>query len=490
MRRASTRVTAGGLRPGNGPRAALLAMFLATLPWALLAGCAATTGAGEGAGAGTGAGAPTGASAGADADADVDAAADEDGLAVHGSLSARLRAQASGSEHDRDLFSLLDLQVGDEERDPWTGALVARLAKDLDGRQGASGSPFLSPDDTMQDSLTSRVYELHADAHDLPGLETLRLGRQTLQETPEFVRFDGASAETRPEGGSQRTWGLYAGRTVHFFESSSQGDSVWGAWLAARPWTGGSARLDWMHLEDETITASHDDDLLAVRLAQALPPGVSLQGDASWLSGEQRDYGVRATWQDGDGETLVQASFYELLERQNALVEELDPFSSVLFGLFPYRQARLLASRSFGEAFDLAGGLDLRRVSDSGDVTDFNRDFDHGFVTATCHHVVFDGTSVSVTGDTWDGGGETDIDTWGADVTHEWSPDVKASVGSSYALYKNDFFLGEERDHVRTWYATLRCRTAAQVTWSLGYELERGNVEDFHTITLRSTWRF
>ena len=109
--------------------------------------------------------------------------------------------------------------------------------------------------------------------------------------------------------------------------------------------------------------------------------------------------------------------------------------------------------------------------------------------STTIHDVLTEGVSVSMTGERWDGDG-SDYGTWGLDVTREWSKDLRASAGSSYALFKNDFLLGQERQDVRTYYLKLKYRTEPRLTWTFGLEHETGDVDDFDTLMVNATWRF
>ena len=425
---------------------------------------------------------------GPEAPVDRDVEAEEEAASppgfVHGSLSLRYRDQETGSERDRDLYALLDLEMGDEDLDPWTATIVGRLAQDF----GDDEPEFASPEDTFASNLTAQLYEAHIDLHDVPSLEVVTLGRQELFETPVWVRYDGLQLETVPGGSGKQTYGFYGGQSVHFWESSPEGDAVFGAWWVDHPWSGGRARLDWMHVEDETLTGSREDDLVAVQLRQDVGQSTQLQGDYSWLGQTPRDLRLGALWNDAEEGVVVQGTLYELLSTQFELTEELDPFSPTLFAQFPYRQLRASASKSWDDDFDLDGGADVRRVTDESDVSDFNRDFERYYLTATKHDAFTDDLSLGLTGELWDSGG-TSQSSWGLDATREWDR-LRASLGTYYALFKNDFFAGEERDHVRTWYAALRYLTESRTTWTLGYDFEDTSEGNFHTVRLGALWRF
>jgi hypothetical protein len=421
--------------------------------------------------------------------AGAEEAAAADGLAVSGSLVTRYLGRQSGGDQDHDLYTLLSVDLGDEQADDWTGHVMGRLSKDLDGDTGGEDSPFFSLEDTYDHSLNGRLYEAYADARDTD-LAVLRLGRQTLYETPEFVRLDGARIETAPAGDDKHAFGLYAGRPVHEYESSPDGDQALGAYAVNRPWKGARARLDYMHLEDEVLLGTEANDLWAVSLDQGIDRQFLLHGDYALLENRPREYTVRGTWVDPEEGTLVQVSHYELLSTQRMLVEELDPFFETLVEYFPFRQERVLASTSLDEDLDVSGGVDVRRVDDDDDVSEFNRDFQRYHATGTLHDVLVPDVSVSLTGETWNANGSDETTTWGLDVTRVYSEDVRASIGSYYALFKNDFLLGTERQDVRTYYVLLRLRQDPRLSWSFGYDYEDADIDDFQSLTVKASWRF
>ena len=145
---------------------------------------------------------------------------------------------------------------------------------------------------------------------------------------------------------------------------------------------------------------------------------------------------------------------------------------------------------------DLPDGrkVDVREVSDSNDVGQFNRDMNRWFMTATVGDVFVEGLSLALTGEVWDADGN-DFETWGLDLSRTYEDlaggDLRASAGSYYSLFKYDLFAVQEIDRVRTWYAYLRHRLDDwPVTAFLRYELEDGDIDTFHRASLGVTWRF
>jgi hypothetical protein len=408
--------------------------------------------------------------------------------AVHGYIATRYRGRTSGGDDDHDLDTVVGLDFGDANKDRISGHVMARAGADLDG--SSASDPFFSLDDTFDGRVTARLYYAWADIRpERSFLERWRIGRQLDYLTPEFAWFDGVSVQTRERGKAQMQMGLYGGIPVHLFESSSSGDALAGAFAQGRPWKNGRVRADWMHLVDETRLAEHDNDLLSLGLWQQVRPELRMEAKYTHLEDEPRDARVQAQWFDAHRELTLFVSHYELLRTQKSLALEVDPFFNTLLEQFPYRQTRLLASKTLNESLQLQGGLDVRRVSDDSDVGQFNRDFERTFLTATASDLLPKSVTLSVTGEVWNSP-DSDIQTWGADLSRKFAPSLDASVGSYYALFKYDLFSIEERNDVRTYYLFLRWKRTAASAFDLRYEFEDSDFGDFHTLRLGSTWRF
>jgi hypothetical protein len=439
---------------------------------------------GSGAAESTKANGSTSSNAGGEASAAKD---DEDGLRIDGYLASRYRGRWRGGDSDHDLDEVLWLEIGDPAKDRVSGRLMASVLADLDGHESAS-SPLFSLADTYDSSLHARLFEAYADVKSSK-LSTLRLGRQMIWGTPELAWFDGVLVESPQWRRERIRLGAYGGVPVHLYESSPEGDAIAGLFVEKRPWNGARARLDWMHLEDERRTAEHEDDLFGLGLWQGIGRSARLEARYTNVEGSSRDVRAAATWFDVDRSLLVQLSHYRLLETQDALVLELDPFSETLQELFPYDQTRLLASKGFGESLDLQLGADLRRVSDEDDVGVFNHDFERYFVTGTLPETLPADLALALTLEAWESD-PTEVRTWGADLSRRFGERLDLSLGSSYALYEYDALLGRERDDVRTTYLRARWRRSERTSFDAGYEYQDDDLEDSHVVRLGTTWSF
>jgi hypothetical protein len=430
---------------------------------------------------------PIGSGAPARADASVARAS----RPLHGSLSMRHRARATGGEQDHDLWAVLALDYADSAR-PWiTGHVLGRLDVQLDGHED-DGSIFHDLDDTYDGSLVGRLYEAYVDLA-LPrtgqASGTLRIGRQSDPRLPEVLHLDGLSWHSRPLGAKEVELGLYGGVPVHWYESSAEGDRAFGSFAEARPWRGGRARIDWMHLEDELRLGPFRDDLLGLGLWQALAQRWLLEGQYTRLEGEDRDLRLRTQYTGPDSKTVARLDYYELRETQTAQALELDPFSEALQEYFPFRQAGLRISRSLAEHAVVEVGFDLRRLKDQEDVGEFNREWERTFVSLTLRDLATDGLSLSLSGDEWNGDGR-DIRSLGADLTFSAEPAWSASIGTYYSLFKYELFDVGERDDVRTYYVRGTRRCSEQLDLQVSYEFEDDDLEQYHILRWGGLWRF
>lgn len=412
----------------------------------------------------------------------------ESGFPVHGYLTSFYRGRWTGDEGDHDLQEILSIDFGDPARHAWTGHAMTRVNADLDGG-GDSPSEFSDLTDIFDGAVTARLYDAWVERRSDGVVERTRIGRQTLWDTPVFAWFDGVSAQTSETEKNQVSFGAYGGIPVRQYESSREGDLLLGAYGQARPWTEGRVRLDWMRLEDESSTGEHEENLTKLGLWQGLWQQLQLEGSASMLGSEERDCSAAATWRNPEAGLTLQASYYQLLETQRDLPMEIDPFYATLAELFPYGQARVLASKDFGEKVSVEAGADVRRVTDDGDEGQFNRDFERFFSTVHLRELLPAGLALGLTGESWDADA-SDIRTWGVDLSRQFGEKIDTSLGSSYALYKVDVQSGEEQDDVRTWYLRLRWKRSSSIRWDLRYEVEDSDIDTFHGLRVAMTWRF
>ncbi|MSR62506.1 MAG: hypothetical protein EXS08_08680 [Planctomycetes bacterium] len=402
---------------------------------------------------------------------------------LSGQLRSRYRGRFTGDESDHDLYETVDLTVTDPDK-RYSGAVLARGMLDLDGTDGK----FFDISDTYDSSFVPQLFHAYLDVS-TSAFELLRLGRQPLYETPVTVVLDGVRADLAPIGDEHLEFGAYAGVGEHMYESSSEGDSVLGGFGATRAWEGAELRADWMHLADARMGIDHEDDLFGLALSQDLlheESATRMEARFTSLEGNGRDLRLTGSHVDAPGRWSLQGSLYQLLQTQKTLAAPLDPFSDTLFELFPYAQLGLSASKDWTH-LTLLSGADVRRVTHAEDEGEFNRDFQRYYLTSTLPDVL--PVSLSLTGELWRAT-DTNYETWGAALQKELDSGWNVTLGSYYALYEYDLFSAQERDHVRSTYLDLRWKVEAARRWSLRYQFERNDVDDFQQVELDYSWSF
>ncbi len=408
---------------------------------------------------------------------------EQPGPLMRGFLSARYRRRSSGGQHDDDLHTYLSLDVGNPDTDGMTFHLDGRLSRTL----SVDKDTFGDLDDSRDGNTRALLYNAFIDFHDT-GLDLLRVGRQTDYDTPEVLYYDGIHVRSEALDDRDTQVGTYGGISNHLYESSTDGDRLYGVYLETRPWEDGRIRLDWLHAEDQRTLGSSKDDLLAVQAWKTFDQ-LRLEGSFSRLEGDNRDFRTAATWFDPEHELLVRGSYYRLLETQGTRAVELDNFSSALFDLFPYEQIDISASQAIGQGVTLQGGASLRIVEDQGDKTNFNRDVNRYYLTTSFENVCGEANTLSVTGEHWQGD-RNEHQALGVDLTRQISDELQCSVGSYYSLYKVDFSAQSEREDVQTYYMRFDYDISKAYSLDFGYEFENSSVGDFHNIRMAARWRF
>lgn len=409
------------------------------------------------------------------------------GLPIQGFSSTRYRFR-SNSDEDHDLSTLLSLQIGNPKEHSLTGHFLGWANADLDGRSSANDA-FRDINDAYSKDVTARLYEAYGEFHRIDEFDVVRLGRQPLYETPEFVTFDGLRLETRPHGEKSWRFGAYGGVPVHHFESSSGGDAVLGAYVDLRPWQGGRTRLDYMYLEDDTRLADHQNDLFGAQIWQSLGTKLRLEGGYTALEGDSRDVRARASWFEVEEDLVLRLSFYELFETQRALVTEFDPFFDSLREHFPFYELQALVAKGFAERYRTELGGQVRRLREREDEGQFNREFERYFARFVVEDLVVDDLTLGLTGEVYDAGAGR-FSSWSADLEREWNARWKTAIGTYYALYRFDIFELRERNDVRVYFLDAAYRASKRTRLAARYEFEDDDLDDYHVLKVGLTWRF
>lgn len=410
----------------------------------------------------------------------------EQGAKLEGFISSQLIARWIGGDKDLDWTNLVSVDWSDP-RHAWISAhVVTRISADLNGR--SSNSVFNGLSDLHDQAVDFKLYDAYVDITPPEGLGRLRLGRQFEFETPLITQYDGLDFRTSPTGDSEFTAGFYGGVPVRLYQGTSERRSLFGVFAEERPWKGGRARIDWMHVEDDTLVES-GNGIFGLSAWQRFEGGWSAEAQYTRLEDQDRDLRLRGQWTSAQSGFTASATYYQLFQMLNELPQGIDPYTSILTALYPYQQYELALSSEITDhlSLDLAG--DARRVRDSADLGEFNRDWERYRATAVLHDALLANLDVSVSADFWDGDGR-DISTWGADLSYDTQADWKFGAGSYYSLYKYDIFQNSERDDVRTWYGRANWKLNKSLSLELCYDYEDDNLNKYNVLRGGALWRF
>lgn len=418
---------------------------------------------------------------------DLTAAVDDMIASAHGSVSAEYRLRSGDDDTDQDVYNWLDLRLGDENLDRLSVTIFARSSWDLDGqRTNRDDYEFTSVEDKYDSSFNTRLYSAYATYRPENGPVAVgRVGRQYIYAAETF-HVDGVWAESAVLHEKTRlTASVYGGVPVHLYESSPSGDWIAGGALSAEPLRGTRATLDYVHVADEYVGTVRDD-MAALRVWQRATPWLNLYGRASYLHG-LRDAEARATASWDEQDLLVQLQWFTLLEdKDEEFTTEFDPYYYVLHTLTEYDQYKLRAVKGFGDDIVVEVGADVRDADDEGT---YNRDVQRYYVLPTFADLLWDGSELSLIGERWSGDGQR-IETMGGEVSHVFSDDLEATLGTDYTMYGYDGFRDRERNHVRSVFGEVRWDLTETLDLRLRYVHEEDDEETYDVFTMGLTLAF
>jgi hypothetical protein len=409
----------------------------------------------------------------------------------HGSIALRYRFRSTDDDHDSDLYEYLSLHMRDDTQPGWSATLHGRLAEDLDGG-GDSGEFFVfdSVEDSYVGRVTGRVYHAFANwraCPGAPGIEEVRIGRQTVDAGDGYL-IDGIRATTAPLDACHETRvSAFVGIPAHLYEDSAEGDFIGGLAVSGRPWRGAEARVDWAHVEDDNeFYGTPVDDIFTAEIHQRFGTYTRARAWYRQIDEHPRFLGVAADSVLPSRDVTLRGTFKTQLEREEALVIDVDPFYAVANALEPYWQAGAAVSKGLGDRFTVEGGADVRRLWDSADEGTFNREWERVYATVSTWDWPACGVGLTLTGEYWTGHDEYAT----AAFEVEWKPSRiwRLVAGTDYAMYRTDLYTNTERVDSRGWY--VRAAWSPRTCWRFDFSF-RLEDDDFDTYaTLQAGVRF
>jgi hypothetical protein len=427
---------------------------------------------------------------------------DAGGFWSHGRLDLRyVFRTASGDstehrEYDQDATQDLFIEGGKGSWLRFEGS--GRVHEDLDGQPRRS--VFHDIYDTYGDWAHAYLYTAFAEVLDQGPLARARGGRQYYAEGVD-VRFDGGLVETRPLGDAV-AFTAYGGLPVHLYEASRSQDWLAGgaAELTAIPKT--RVRADYVHIADyrpDLDQASAVDgvfrldrfqeDYYQLLVTHQLSKEIRLRGQAS-------TFGGRATRLEGEVFARVEeielssrAKYTAQLGAYRDLAIDQSPLADVLGAYEPYHELYFDVRKGLLDHFTVGGGLAIRELAYQADEGPFNHEFKRFFGLADVTDWPWQGLAVSFLGEWY----RSDV----ADRTFQASVDVSQELGrfivgagTSYALFKFDEFFLEERERVRTTFASVEWRPVKWIRPRISYSYEDDDKDRYHVLRcdLRLSW--
>lgn len=414
------------------------------------------------------------------------------GLPIHGYLRTRYIGRTTSGAGDQDLYETLSLDIGDPAKNRVTAHFLGDVSMDLDGNTDTVGyHAFSSARDSTGSDVVPLVYSAYIDINRLGVLERIRVGRQSIYETPEVSFFDGLSAETAELGGSKVKFGAYGGVSVHLYQGYDLTDRINGAYASGRLWAGARARVDYQRLEGHAGDEKVRNTLWGVDGWQAIGSYVDLHAHYTRMDELDRDILVRGTFNQPVWDLRFQATYYQLLQAQQKNVAiEADSYYPVMKDYYPYWEVRGTLSKGFGEHVNVDAGADIRRLNNPAQASNFNHEFDRYFATLDLMDILVKGSSLSLTEEKWISDG-TKTESQGLDLTCPIGKKTTASIGTAHYLYKYDIIADQERDDVQSSY--IKIETKPNRAWRLSAEYDYEDDDSsgaYNELRCEATWTF
>jgi hypothetical protein len=391
---------------------------------------------------------------------------------------------------DQDAFGDLRFDVSSPKERSAEFHFFGTARSDLDGSQGPSAFlPFEDAADTHRSRSSGYLYEAHLDLNDpLAKVTQLRLGRQAgTRDEPVF--FDGMAVDV---GGEKLNLTLYGGASIHFYEIDNRWgkDVLEGAGLDVYPTALTGLSVDYLAVRDERTFTSGDvtllDRLFAMKLTQRFAQYNRLTAKYRYLNSEPRDVSANASVVSPEVEAEMSVGYFRQFRTQNELSNEFSLFFDVIGRSAPYQSYDIKIRKFFAGFIAVDLGYFRRELLDAPlDRGPFDREFTRKYVDGEITDFIVPGLSWTVIAEWWDSGQRT-FRTLGTDLSYsvkrKSGKQAKVSVGTSYSLFKYDYYIDlGAREQVRTYYFTSKYPLGAQVSVNAGYEFERG-IENYQTV--------
>lgn len=422
---------------------------------------------------------------------------------VQGYLTSRYKFRTTGDVSDHDLEEILSLSFGNPIYDKVTGSLQGAAIADLNGAD--SNNAFTGINNTYSHDVIGRLYHAYVNVSRIDPIDSLRVGRQHLQNIESFY-FDGASFETVPFAGFVISG--FGGIPVHLYEDQL-GDDI-GDWVAggALQWTPVHTvrlKFDYSYIQDQAVgfrlsQGDQQDALMGSSIWVDFSKHFNVFAKLTSFSDELKDATMAATILSSEKSLTIRFQAYRLLESYDIRVGDWDAMNFA--GAYqPYSEFGANLTKGLGKKFSVDIGGSRRILDDAQNASAFNHGYSRGYFSLLSHNFLIDGLDLNTVLDYYHGEDNSlQNNTFGGSFSASQAlfkkskklktKEMKVTVGTAYYLYRYNLLTGDESDDVQTYFADFGTKVGKNVKIVSRYEFEHNDLNGFHTGTVRLIWNF
>lgn len=427
-------------------------------------------------------------------------AVDGSDSSVYGFFELRYdgRFLSDGEDDDHKLHQVLDLHVEEKQWGHFRFTLSGDMTEDLDGTERESEvDRTITIRDTWDSSAHGFLYVFQGEIYDLGSLDYLRFGRQYVQHELGTSHIDGIDCMLKLNLWNRRVKPfVYAGIPVRLYDPGSYWDAQQfglGADLFLDRWT--KLTLEHQIVEEEPgivgsyMTAREDR---YEQSALAVKHRISHKGygyvSFYLLDNDPRHVDGMFSFIFDELDLHVDASYFYQFDEIESSPTLVAPYTGLVGPIKPYHDIKLDATKGiYKDVVWLSAGTQWRFLDSGEDETEFNHSYNNEYVAVIVEDFPQDGIRFSVEADFWnvmDDDNDDSILTVGGQITYDKSDQLSLSAGSSYALFKYDYFADDnEETDVYTIHSSIRYHFRHQMYLDVRYELDIHDINEHRVVT-------
>jgi hypothetical protein len=405
-------------------------------------------------------------------------------------VDGRRGHRSASTRQDWDITSDLEAHLAPPSRS-WSADLHVRGTADVDGRRPSEEPGIYNGiQETFSGDVQPFLYRASIERNleqdlGIAELTGFRLGRQYRTEG-DFLWFDGLELSGRlpVSTGANITGAVFGGVPVRLFESATD------AWLGGGALTLGLGQarvgLEAYHVENRDRLGFLRKDNVG-RVSLAAPIGTAARVDAVARAIDDDEYDGRARLTVNLPRGIQLRGDYRIQgEDRGPHASELDAASLVMGRAIgasrrAFQEYGADVMVPLGDHLSVDVGGASRQTEGPLDVNNINFERYFAAISLSNLEIGTHAVDISVTGEAY----ETVLD-WtralSGDIAVKLTPNLKASVGSSYALYQYDYIAQTVRQNVRTGTARLVWNAKKNLRLEGRYDLEDDDFRLHHYV--------